>query len=373
MFTKEEKALNQRSLDKAKVALLVKPNTTFFTSLCFKLAVEFRKDISTAATDYVNIFLNPELWHSSTKEQQIFILVHETLHVAYDHLGRSEGRDKAVWNKACDYVINLALKDSGFELFDWVCCDEAYRGMSAEEVYRILEQNPEEHQEPDMEDLLEPAEENADVRTAKAKQMIAEAVVAAKHAKDYSSIPDSIKRYLDEALNPRIPWNIVFKRAVSKLSKSDYSWSKQNMRYAHIAYLPSLHSQSLGKVSIAIDTSGSVSQKDFSACMVSISHVLKQYKPNELELIQFDHQIESIKKVKNLMDLRTLDLLGGGGTEIKPVIDQYIGSKSKLLVILTDGYFYAQNLPNPNKPVFWLIYNNSEFKPPFGTVIHFDM
>lgn len=71
------------------------------------------------------------------------LLAHEVMHLALGHCdpSRRGRRDMHRWNAACDYVVNLIVKDCGLELPPGGLIDEQYRSMTVEEVYEKLPAN----------------------------------------------------------------------------------------------------------------------------------------------------------------------------------------------------------------------------------------
>ena len=49
-------------------------------------------------------------------------------------------RDRKRWNMACDYAINPLLLDAGLTLPKDVLIDHRFRGMSAERIYNLIEE-----------------------------------------------------------------------------------------------------------------------------------------------------------------------------------------------------------------------------------------
>jgi predicted metal-dependent peptidase len=70
--------------------------------------------------------------------------VHELLHAALLHHTRGRGRDPRLWNIACDFVVNAWLIEAGIGTLPGVGAlyDPRLAGMSAEEVYDLLAENP---------------------------------------------------------------------------------------------------------------------------------------------------------------------------------------------------------------------------------------
>lgn len=95
-------------------------------------------NIGTAATDGHNIYYSPKFFSSLSDDEKTFIYAHEVMHVAFNHILRSKGRDQALWNTATDAVINQILKNEGLPIFgNSVDMPEAVN-KSAEEIYEKL-------------------------------------------------------------------------------------------------------------------------------------------------------------------------------------------------------------------------------------------
>ena len=98
--------------------------------------VEFRKfDGATAATDGYIIYYNESYLSSLSMQEQIFVLAHEILHIALNHILRSEGKNHEIWNYATDAVINQLLKRDGLRLCSGVIDVADALNYTAEELY----------------------------------------------------------------------------------------------------------------------------------------------------------------------------------------------------------------------------------------------
>ena len=94
--------------------------------------------ISTAGTDGKNIYYNPDFVNNLTDDEKTFAFAHEICHIAFDHIFRSKGKNKELWNIATDSVINAFLKQDGLPMVeDAVDIPEAIN-YDAEEMYNKL-------------------------------------------------------------------------------------------------------------------------------------------------------------------------------------------------------------------------------------------
>lgn len=101
-------------IESIKRKLLIKYPT--FGSVIANLEFQASNDIATAGTDGKLLLYNPKFLGGLSEKQQIFIFAHEVCHVAFEHIFRSEGKDKQCWNTATDAVINALLQQDGLEM-----------------------------------------------------------------------------------------------------------------------------------------------------------------------------------------------------------------------------------------------------------------
>ncbi len=95
----------------------------------------------TTATDARKFYYNPEYIAELRSEEAQFVLAHEALHCALSHFARREHRVKHRWDIACDYAINPILNDEGLKPPPGSLMMREYRGMTAEEIYPMIEDN----------------------------------------------------------------------------------------------------------------------------------------------------------------------------------------------------------------------------------------
>jgi predicted metal-dependent peptidase len=93
----------------------------------------------TMATNSKQHFFNPDFIATLSYDELYGVQAHETEHDARHHGTRRNGRDPIKWNEACDYAINIDLIDEGFTLPKGALIDPRFRGLSAEDIYRIRE------------------------------------------------------------------------------------------------------------------------------------------------------------------------------------------------------------------------------------------
>lgn len=360
---------HQTALNKAKIALMSHPDSTFFTTVCFSLKHIWDENIPTACTNGVEIRFNPTFFMGLTVEQRVFLLLHESMHVAFLHMERLMDRIPGKWNIAADHVINLMLIARGFKMPPGGLADEQYKDMSTEEVYKLLPD--EEQMSSDQMDLLPPPEEIEDFHS-QVEEILVRAAVQARMAGDTpGSIPGEIEIFLDKLLKPKLPWQRILQKYLTALAKNDYTFKTPNRRFFPRYHLPSLHSENLTHIAIAVDASGSVSDHDFNVFITEVSSILRMMHPEKITLIQFDTKIKSVDEVRSIRELSKLKFTGRGGTNITEVMNWTQKNKPQLMLMFSDGHFHFHPTHKVKSPVLWLIHNHAKFTAPFGKVIHY--
>lgn len=359
-----------KALSKAKIHLMGHPDSTFFSVVCLSLEHVWNDRIPTAATDGRQIMYNTEFFMSLSASERVSLLLHETLHVVFQHMLRLGDRKHGKWNRAADYAINLIIDKAGFPIPENWLLDDMYDGMSAEAIYDILEDDP---SDDDSDDLV-----YTDVGTDPSLQgqiddILVQAAQQSQMAGDKpGSIPGELERYIKDLTNPQIPWHRIMASFFSKMAKIDYSFKKPNRRFmSQKIIMPALSGEKLCTGAIAVDVSGSVSEEQFKHFISETASIIRNQQPDSIHFMQFDTDIKTNDELKNLQDLKKVDFKGWGGTKIDPVLKWAKDNKPSWLIVFTDGEF---NLPDfkPDCPVIWVIHStNREFKCPYGKIIKY--
>lgn len=134
------------NVDSIKRRLLVK--YPFFGSVVANSNFIAEPAVGTAGTDGKTIYYNPNFIESITDDQQTFIFAHEICHIAFDHIFRSEGKDKDLWNIATDSVVNAFLKQDGLPIVEGGIDIPEAINYDAEEMYKkLLEKKKQQQQQ----------------------------------------------------------------------------------------------------------------------------------------------------------------------------------------------------------------------------------
>src|SRR6201997_2016680 len=138
MFQVTDETPTSLRIQKARTSLIL--DHPFFGSLLFRLKGCECRSIQTMATDGVSLFYNPDFVETLNAAELAGVLAHEVMHPALQHHMRRRDRDRKRWNVACDYAINPLLLDAGLTLPKDVLIDHRFRGMSAERIYNLIEE-----------------------------------------------------------------------------------------------------------------------------------------------------------------------------------------------------------------------------------------
>lgn len=365
---------------------------------------------------------NSAFCDSCTFDENKGIAAHEGAHLlGLDHV-RMGNRDPELWNIACDHVNNLLLLKEGFKfpahILDekgnripaQIYADSRFSGMSKEDTYRQLKQEKKDEDKQNQSQSQKPSQAgkqgqgqgqnpsnpnqipscgqvkpnpasagNPAQAQAKAKAQVEKAMSIARMAGQLSG---SMERAIHAAETPRFDWNEILHRFFQEFTANDYSFSVPNKRFVQSGLiLPSLRSRDLGKIILAIDTSGSVSESEVSAMVAEMQNCMETYCENGLAdgltVIYCDSQIQGIE---TLFSGDKANPKGGGGTWFSPVFNHLQNDlgNAACLVYLTDGYC-SESMADletiaPSFPVMWgLIQDNPGFNPPFGEVFKMDI
>lgn len=124
------------NLEEIKGKMLVK--YPFFGSIISNVTFNETKGIDTAATNEEEIVYNEDFMNTLSINDQIFVLAHETMHIAFNHIKRGDNKNHEIWNIATDAVINAFLKKDGFDVKeDFVYYEDAIN-YNAEQYYEKL-------------------------------------------------------------------------------------------------------------------------------------------------------------------------------------------------------------------------------------------
>jgi len=160
-----------------------------------------------------------------------------------------------------------------------------------------------------------------------------------------------MRGWANDVLNPRVDPKAKLLRAVRKTVEfasgaGDYSNRRPNRRNPRPDMVLPSSVQPIPRVTVIVDTSGSMDQRDLGLSLDLIGNVLNGFRIRDgLRVICGD---ESIGSVGQVFSPKQVELAGGGGTDMRPLIAEAAQAKPQpgVIVVCTDGY-----TPWPSEPV----------------------
>lgn len=399
----------ETKIKQSRVELLFK-NPFFGTFLLHLPMVDATDEewCPTAAIDGRKIYFNRNFVNSLDHKELQFVLCHEVMHVALDHLTRKGHRDMDYWNMATDYVINGILVEDKIGKMPTIrvpvdvdtagkkttaqrvgLYDARYSGLSSEQVYEDLmkrkvkkEITLDVHltgdgaekgkQNSKMPSIPVSEEELSGLRNDIKNKILQAANAAA------GKIPAGIKRLIDDMLEPRVNWRDLIKQSVQSCITADFTWMRPNRKHMYGGiFLPTLKKDETISIQIAIDMSGSITDKMGKDFLSEIYGIMTQYSDFTLGLLTFDTQVYNYREFtsENVDEFLHYELKGGGGTDFECFWNHWIENKiePKLAVVFTDGYPNGSWGPSNYCNTLWIITEGTKtkVKPPFGTYAYY--
>jgi predicted metal-dependent peptidase len=364
----------------------------FFATLLLRMRLREDRDIKTACTDGRQIRYNPDFIDSLSVDHIVFVLAHLVMHVAHFHPLRRSARHLSRFNKAGDYAINGILKEAGLKLLPSALCHESFDNLAAEQIYDRLpggsgdgegdggENDMAQSDDPGGCGGFEDARDDYDKPLSKAERQREEAEVtvaiqrAAQAAKAQGKLPSSLARLVDELVHPVLDWREILRTFIDHTAGNDYSWNQPNRR--HIAdgiYLPSFRSNGLKPLVLAIDTSGSITQRELNQFQAELNDILQSY-PSTVNVVYCDCQISATHTITPDQYPVELDTAGFGGTDLCPPFDWAVKNvpDAGCIIYLTDLRGISPET-DPGIPTLWISTTRERdlpecFLPKFGNI-----
>lgn len=379
----------------ARIGLLLRQS--FYGNLSTRLQLVNADDwLATAATDGLKLYYNSRFVLMLKTKEVEFLVAHEVLHVVYDHIGRRGSRDPQIWNIANDYAVNGDLKKHKVgEFITTVPClyEAKYDGKSSEEIYDDLMKNVQKIDVDSLldqmiDDHLEDGEDGGGGEGAdgdkkgkrpvmspeereRARQEIKQAIIAAAQQAEAGTLPLGVERMIKQITDPVMPWRELIQTNLTSPIRTDFSWSRISRRSWHMeAVMPGMTPGEEIDVTVAIDMSGSISDKQAQAFLSEIAGMMDAFDGYKVHVFCFDTEIYNPQSFtsENLDTIEGYEPKGGGGTDFDAIF-RYLKENDRepnRLIVFTDGY-PCGSWGDPNYcDTTWIIHGDPNPNPPFG-------
>ena len=404
-FTQAEKNKVLEKLITARVGLLLRH--PFFGNLATRLKMIDASDwCHTLATDGRNFYYNNGFVNKLTPKEAEFGFAHEVLHNVFDHMGRRDHRDPVLSNIAADYATNQILKDERIGMvphFIKIYQDDKYRGKSYEEIYAELYEKADKINVASLGELLD---EHLDDGTDGAgdddgegeevngsgkgkgrpklteeekkaiRDEIKEAMVAAAQSAGAGRVPAGVQRMISDFTEPKMDWRQLLRMNIQSILKSNYSFSRPNRKSQQCgAILPGMTNDETVDVSVAIDMSGSISDKMAKDFISEVKGIMDEYQDFTLDLWCFDTRVYNYAKFTgdSADDIMNYEVKGGGGTAFEAnwefMKDE--GIEPKKFIMFTDGYPCGDWGDEDYCDTLFVIHGTETIIAPFGQTAYY--
>jgi len=401
-FSESEKNKIVEKLIQARIGLLLRH--PFFGNLATRMKLIDATDwCPTLATDGRNFYYSNDFVDQLKPKETEFAFAHEVLHNVFDHMGRRNGRDPKLSNIAADYAVNQILVDERIGVvpsFIKIFQDNKYRGMSYEEIYEDLEKNAvkidinslgellDEHLDGEGDDGDGETDENGNPVKGKGRPRlteeekkairdeIKEAMVAAAQSAGAGRVPAGVARLISDFTEPKMDWRQMLRMNIQSILKSNFSFSRPNRKSQHCgAVLPGMMNEETIDVSVAIDMSGSISDKQAKDFLSEVKGIMDEYVDFKLDLWTFDTKVYGYKQFTGDIADEILDYecKGGGGTDFDVNYDfmKEQGIEPKRFIMFTDGYPCGSWGDETYCESLFIIHGNESIIAPFGQTAHY--
>lgn len=417
----------EQRIERCHVQMMKHKNFALFSGLFMigKVSVVDKDLPFTAQTNGLDVMYGRGFVDSLNDKQLSFLILHENMHKAYRHLvvwDKLYKQNAVLANMACDYVINLQIKDydPNQEVTEFPttpdgknlgCLDEAYRGMDAHQVFLELvkkhgkdagkkkvyvigngnEQGdgegdgkgdgdgdglPDGLDEHDWEGAQDMSEQEKESQAKEIESALRQGSILV------GKMGGNVDRNISEMLVPKINWKDALREFVKSVTqgKDQTSWRRLHKRYiASDIIMPSSYDEKVGSIVIGIDTSGSIGTEELTQFLSEVKSICDEVSPEAIDVLYWDTHVASREtyqgsELANLVE--STKPAGGGGTE-PACVPKYIhkhGMRGECLLMLTDGYIPNQDPSNWDipMPVLWCVKGNNRFSETqvTGKVVH---
>ena len=391
------KSAVEEKLTTARISLLLKK--PFFGNMATRLKLKETPGLPTAATDGRHLYYNADFIDALDVKQVEFLICHEVLHVAFEHMLRRGDRDPQGWNVAADYAINTIIINEGIgkePTGDMApLYDPQYDGLSAEQIYDKLSDLQKQQKTLDVHLDLDKGEatiEDKDGNKQKIKigqgmskseqdqlkdEIKASLIQSAKATSNGAgNIPSGLERLITDITAPKMDWRQMLRATIKSQIKNNYTWTRPSRKmYSTNAVLPGLDVDNELDVCVAIDTSGSIDNKMLTDFLSEINGIKDEFDDYKIRVWCFDTEVHADETFETWDGKEIQDYQPGGygGTDIsvnwKYMQDE--GFRPQSLVVFTDGETWDRWGDADYCDTLWVIHGGNHIKPPFGQTVYY--
>jgi len=365
---------SEQRVTKAHIAVMRSKEFCMFSGVLSVGKVIYTKDIPTACTNGRDVMYNPKFIDTLNDRELNFVVLHEALHKVFQHMFLW----KKLWkespqlaNIAADYVVNNTIYEADQHgsvavIPKEALFDKQYANMTTRQVFDLLKQKAKQQGEGqqgeghDSHDW-EGAEGLSDDEVKETAKQIDQALRQGEIIR--GKMQGNKNRTIDGLLEPKVDWREQLREFVNATckNKDKTSWKRPHKRFlGQDIYMPSMIGETVGKLVVGIDTSGSIGDRELNEFLSEVVAICDEVSPSSIELIYWDYNVAG-HETYNMGDynalVQTTKPKGGGGTRVGS-LNEYIKEKRiepEAIIVLTDGYVENDWGGTWEYPTLWAI------------------
>jgi predicted metal-dependent peptidase len=211
----------------------------------------------------------------------------------------------------------------------------------------------------------------------RARQEIKQAILNAAQSAEAGTLPKGVERLIRSVTDPVMPWRELIQTNLTSAIRTDFSWMRPSRRGWHMdAIMPGMTPGEEIDVVVAIDMSGSISNKQAQAFLGEIGGMMDAFDGYKVHVFCFDTEIYNPADFtsENLDSIDGYEPQGGGGTDFDAIFEylKEVGNVPKRLIVFTDGYPCGSWGDADYCDTTWIIHGDPNPNPPFGTYALYD-
>lgn len=314
--------------------------------------------VGTLMTDGRRVYYDPDWILSKTRRDHVFDLLHEWLHIFYNHPARCGDRDRDLWRTAIDVIVvrdaSLLLSTPGDHWpypTDGIIPPDWAKDMTAEQVYDELLKKQKDKKVQGCHctlgfgasSPLSSEEERAFYAGFQTEIAQASAIV-----EQLGKTPDILQERIKEITQTgSLPWHALLRGdLLSKMGTEVPTYAPPRRKHYPTLLLPSYRSMVTKTLVILVDVSASVGIELLDKFGSNVQPAAER--ADRTIVITFDQKVREVIETRRPKDiLKKLKFESGAHcyTSTIEAFEKAAGYAPTATVILTDGYIEAPPTP----------------------------
>lgn len=168
---------------------------------------------------------------------------------------------------------------------------------------------------------------------------------AQRAVQERGEVPASVEQRVEEVQQSDQNWKKVLHSIIGNTIPHDYSYQSPHKKSHSLGvYFPHTRGEKV-EVTVALDTSGSISDKNLSEFLGEVIDIVQQYSVVDLRVIQHDADVHAVDEwdrasKDDIIGEDGFIIEGRGGTDHHPVFEELEEQESNndIVIMFTDGY-----------------------------------